>query len=88
MMPIRLIVRPAPRLRLHVQRAKLVYAGGQPYTGAYQVTPKTYEHTVLETRDRLLTDNIQIAPVPQYAVSNSAGGETFIIGEEYFQHGN
>lgn len=87
-MPIRLIVRPDSRLRLQIQNAKLVYVGGRPYSGTYLVTPKTDQKTVLETRDRLLTDNIQIAPIPQYAVSNSAGGETFIIGEEFFLHGD
>lgn len=54
------------------------------YTGEYEVTPKTYEETVLPTKNRKLTANVEVKKIPQYEVSNQSGGETLIIGDEYY----
>ena len=54
------------------------------YTGEYEVTPKTYEETVLPTKDKKLTANVEVRKIPQYEVSNQSGGETLIIGDEYY----
>lgn len=54
------------------------------YFGEYEVTPKTYEETVLPTKDKRLTDNVSVKKIPQYEVSNQSGGETLIIGDEYY----
>ena len=73
-----------PEIHMKVEPAKVVYAGdGKPYEGDYDVTPKTYEPVVLPTRNRLLSSNVNIAKIPQYEVSNDAGGLTLIMGDEY-----
>ena len=54
------------------------------YDGEYEVTPKISEKTVLETKDKMLLDNVEVNMVPQYEVSNQSGGETLIIGDEYY----
>ena len=54
------------------------------YDGAYSVTPKMYEETTLETKQKLMQNNVTVARIPQYQVSNDADGVTLIIGEEYY----
>ena len=73
-----------PKVEMEVAPAKVVYAGeGKPYEGEYDVTPKTYEPVVLPTRNRLLSRDVNVAKIPQYEVSNAAGGLTLIMGDEY-----
>lgn len=57
---------------------------GVPYSGAYEVTPKTYVPVVLETMRRTMLDNVTVEKIPQFEVSNESGGTTLIIGEEYY----
>lgn len=57
--------------------------GSKPYEGEYDVTPKTYAPVVLPTRNRLLSRDVNVAKIPQYEVSNAAGGLTLIMGDEY-----
>lgn len=57
---------------------------GVPYSGAYEVTPKTYVPVVLETMRRTMRDNVTVEKIPQFEVSNESGGTTLIIGEEYY----
>lgn len=54
------------------------------YTGEYDVTPKISTETELKTKDKLMSDNVRIHKVPQYEVSNLSGGNTLIIGDEYY----
>lgn len=62
-----------------------VNSGDVPvYDGAYSVTPKVYEETTLETKQKLMKNNVTVARIPQYQVSNDADGVTLIIGEEYY----
>lgn len=53
------------------------------YTGAYTATPKVEEETVLQTKDRKMIKDVTVEKIPLYEVSNQAGGETLIIGDEY-----
>lgn len=64
--------------------ASISAGGAKPYTGAYEVTPKIYEEVSLETKDRFLKDNVTVKKIPQYIVSNDAGGATLIMGDEYY----
>lgn len=57
------------------------------YEGSYEVIPKTSEQT-LETKDKILTENIQICEIPYYDVANTAGGSTVYIGKEVEIYGN
>lgn len=73
-----------PKVEMEVAPAKVVYTGdSKPYEGVYDVTPKTYEPVVLPTRNRLLSRDVNVAKIPQYEVSNAAGGLTLIMGDEY-----
>lgn len=73
-----------PEIKMRVAPAKVVYTGGgKPYEGVYDVTPKTYAPVVLPTRNRLLSRDVNVAKIPQYEVSNAAGGLTLIMGDEY-----
>lgn len=73
-----------PELEFDVDGAPIV--AHEIYEGAYEVTPRIYEPVELPTRDRLLRDDVTVKQIPQYEVSNEAGGTTLIMGEEYY-HG-
>lgn len=81
-MQIKLRIHPRCKLVMKIQPARLIGVDSKVYAGDYQVVPDVYAITVLETKDRLLSENIEILTIPQYAVSNDAGGETLIIGKE------
>lgn len=49
------------------------------YDGVYQVTPKLESQT-LATRNKLMTDDVTVEEIPISSVSNTAGGNTVIIG--------
>lgn len=48
------------------------------------VTPRIYEETRLETKDKLMPDDVTVRKIPRYEVSNDCGGVTLIMGDEYF----
>lgn len=50
------------------------------YKGAYEVTPKPWEETVLPTQDKLLTGDVTVFEIPYAEVSNVQGGYTVTIG--------
>ena len=54
------------------------------YTGEYSATPKVEEETVLQTKGRKMIKDVTVRKIPQYEVSNPQGGETLIIGDEYY----
>ena len=54
------------------------------YTGEYTVTPKVEEETILQTKGRKMIKDVTVRKIPQYEVSNPQGGETLIIGDEYY----
>ena len=58
------------------------------YAGETTVTPKVEKETVLPTRDKIVKDDITVLKIPQFEVSNTSGGYTLIIGEEYYNNGN
>lgn len=75
-----------PEIKMRISPATIVYTGdSKPYEGAYTVTPQTYEAVVLPTANRLLSQNVNVLKIPQYEVSNAAGGLTLIMGDEYMK---
>lgn len=50
-----------------------------PYEGAYIITPKLEAQT-MATKNKMMKDNVTIEKIPVSIVSNSAGGNTVIIG--------
>lgn len=54
----------------------------QPYTGAYEVTPKAWDEQVLQTEGKLMTDDVTVFRVPYYETINLFDGKTAYIAEE------
>lgn len=68
-------------VHMMVSDAKVVYrSAGDPYTGSYTITPKVDEQT-METRNKLMQDNITIKAIPYYETDNDLG-TTICIGCE------
>ena len=53
----------------------------EPYTGDYEITPLVNDEISMNTRNKVMTNDVSIHKVPSYIVSNIAGGNTFYIGE-------
>lgn len=49
------------------------------YDGPYVATPK-FESQELETKDKMMKDNVEVEPIYVSRVSNPAGGTTVYIG--------
>lgn len=58
--------------------------GGAAYTGNYEVTPKIYTPVILPTKSKTMLNDVKVLKIPQYEVSNDAGGNTLIMGDDYF----
>lgn len=58
----------------------------EEYQGEYEVTPKVYDQQILETANKLLTDNVTVHKVPYSETSNKAEGTTVYIGDEVETH--
>lgn len=54
------------------------------YEGAYAVTPKIAESVVLPTKERFMRQDVTVEKIPQFEVTNEAGGKTLIMGDEYY----
>ena len=73
-----------PEIVIQLQDVVLENVTGGKYEGADDVVPSTYQDKVLKTRNLSMTKDVTVRKIPQYEVSNDAGGTTFIIGEEYY----
>lgn len=60
--------------------AKVIYVGGKPYAGEYEVTPK-FNLQKLNTKGAVLQEDIIINKISVNKASNNAGGNTIVIGE-------
>lgn len=58
-----------------------VYEDVPEYQGEYEVTPRVVEQR-METKDKLLKDDVTIKSIPFFNVSNTSGGNTVYIGNE------
>lgn len=61
--------------------AEYVMAGAETYTGEYEVIPKAYDSQTLETKDKLMEDNVFIFSVPYFQTSNEHGDTVYIASE-------
>lgn len=65
-------------------RDVVIQTGGEvvpDYEGAYEVTPQVDEPVVLHTKAKRMKDDVTVKKIPQYEVSNAAGGKTLTIGD-------
>ena len=51
------------------------------YNGEYEVTP-TFAEQILETKDKIMSENVTVHKIPRYDVANEAGGVTVYIATE------
>ena len=56
----------------------------ETYDGDYVVTPKVSSNVVLPTEKKLMQQDVTVLKIPQFEVSNEAGGKTLIMGDEYY----
>lgn len=54
--------------------------GGEEYQGPYAVVPQLEDTVVLRTNNKRMADDVTVSKIPTYEVSNTAGGNTFILG--------
>ena len=52
----------------------------EEYVGQYEVIPLPLVEQILQTTNKVLTEDVVVAPIPYATVSNLAGGYTAIIG--------
>lgn len=52
------------------------------YDGEITIIPQVENAQTLKTAGKYLEQDVQVKEIPQYSVSNDAGGTTFIIGKE------
>ncbi len=64
------------RLELEVSEGT---SNASTYHGAYKVIPKVTEQE-LETKNKLMSDNVLVGEIPYSSVDNLAGGQTLTIG--------
>ena len=70
---------------LRLSSIQIVEVGRPPvYEGSYEITPASYIEQVLPTQDKLMEEDLRVQRIPNFLVSNPAGGNTFIVGEEYY----
>lgn len=53
--------------------------GFESYNGSYNAIP-TIDKQIMNTKNKMMTNDFVIEGIPFYEVSNAEGGETFIIG--------
>lgn len=73
-----------PEITVEIENVVVETGGDTPlYEGPYEVTPKVETAVTLKTKALRMREDVVIRKIPQYEVSNDAGGKTFIIGDEY-----
>ena len=55
---------------------------GDPYEGAYEVTPKAWKEQILPTKDKIMAEDVTVFKVPYYETSNIFDGLTVFIAED------
>ena len=58
------------------------FVTGDPYEGPYEVTPKAHNSVILETKEKVMNDDITVLKIPYYETSNLFDGKTAYIAEE------
>ena len=72
--PVKLKLNPV----IHINRIQ-----AEMYTGATTVTPNAFEDTVLETKNKLVSENIKVTKIPYFEVGSTieGGNVVYIAGE-------
>lgn len=68
-----------PKLTVDLKNVTIYASDFETYKGETVVTPK-FEEQKLKTKNLVVEDDISVTAIPVVKVSNSAGGNTIIIG--------
>ena len=68
-----------PKLTVDLKNVTIYSSDLETYKGETVVTPK-FEEQKLKTKNLVVEDDISVTAIPVVKVSNSAGGNTIIIG--------
>ncbi len=83
--PLFFAVGKTPEVAAEIVGVVLETGGDVPlYSGPYEVTPKVENPVTLATKALRMKEDVVVHRIPQYEVSNEAGGKTFIVGDEYY----
>lgn len=52
----------------------------ESYTGSYEITPDPFKEQRMETKHKLMQDDVVVHIIPYESVSNEEGGRTVTIG--------
>lgn len=52
----------------------------EKYEGTYEVIPILYDDQVLETKKKVMMDDVTVKPIPVVSTTNPYGGQTVVIG--------
>ncbi len=52
------------------------------YAGSYDIVPKAFQSQTLETKDRVMKQDLHVEEVPYWETSNDANGKTAYIASE------
>lgn len=55
--------------------------GRDIYDGEYIITPKPFEEQVLESKDKMMQEDVVVLAIPYYETSNISGKTIYIGGE-------
>ena len=73
------------RIRPHkVLSGKVVlptFVGGDIYEGEYTITPKAGRSQTLETKNKMMSNNLTVLEIPFFETSNENGTTIFIANE-------
>lgn len=59
----------------------VVHEYDEHYVGDYTVTPKAFDTTTLETKDKVMDDNVLVLEVPYHETYNGKGITIYIASE-------
>lgn len=72
-----------PEYEFTIEEAIIIHEGGYDvYDGQYEVTPSAHNSIVLETREKLMADDVTVLKIPYYETSNESGLTVYIAGED------
>lgn len=72
-------IKSEPEQIIGVTNDATIIVGSELYDGEYEVTPKSSEQ-VLNTKKKIMYDDVTVGAIPYYEVSNDYGGITVNIG--------
>lgn len=73
-----------PEYEFTIEEAIVIHEGQSydVYDGQYEVTPSAHNQIVLETREKLMADDVTVLKIPYYETSNESGLTVYIAGED------